>query len=127
MENEKIDPIVFLFGRIEDKFRKLVAEKYMEYKPDLGEVFDEMLQRMNMNLISKRKSEELVKHEICWTKGIRHESYENRFDTFMIYLFVDADLEEFSFHISNKVDSFRNNQKKEKSDESYFGFLLWTI
>ena len=105
---EKIDPIVFLFGRIEDKFRKLVSEKYMEYKPGLAEVFDDLLQQMNMNIMGKRKEGVPAIHEIVWCVPIRHECYENRFDSFLIHIHVDFDLEEFSFRISNKFDSFHN-------------------
>lgn len=106
---EKIDPMVFLFGRIEDQIRKLIAEKYMEYKPGLAEVFDDLCGQMNINLMSKKKEGVPANHEIFWASTIQHECYENRFDAFIIHFQVDLDLEEFSFRISNKFDSFHNN------------------
>lgn len=106
---EKFDPIVFLFGKIEDKIRKLIAEKYMEYKPGLAEVFDDLVGQMNSNIMTKRKEGVPANHEIFWATTIQHECYENRFDPFIIHFQVDFDLEEFSFRISNKFDFFHSN------------------
>jgi hypothetical protein len=94
--------------RVEEKFAVLVSEKYAEYRFDLENKFSDMFDQMNLNLLHLREKGVPASHNIFWNVGIRNEPYENRFDSFILYLHVDIDLCEYSFRISNKFDFFKD-------------------
>ena len=82
--------------------------KYAEYRRDLEKTFSDMFDQMNLNLLHLREKGVPASHNIFWSVGIRNEPYEDRFDSFILYLHVDIDLCEYSFRISNKFDFFKD-------------------